>query len=365
MYESYYRMKTRAFENTADSELFFQSPQHKEAWYFLVQGITAREQFLLVIGDYGVGKTTLCAKLVSALKKNGIAPLAASPIASYQGLLKQILTFYLPDSTITEVGPAHDALIEYFEAQQQIRPLYVIIDDAHEMDVPTLSKLFSLAKCTRNGTPPLRLLLFAHSNFVQMLKWPDLEPLNQRIRMRFRLNPLDAEQTKEYIYFRLVNAGATGVPFFEPAAIERIFKFSQGVPRMINNVCEFCLMLGATGNQTVIDTSEVERAAAYLSPPAPAPPAPTAPSTGTDTREATGIAPQQAEPHPRRVTIKLTDAADADADLAATDEVDLLQTDELVRAVKVKPAEPKSMTVFILIIVVLLLALLASLYLRF
>jgi type II secretory pathway predicted ATPase ExeA len=262
-------MKTEPFINQPLPEIFFNSRPHKAAWQYLVSGINAREPFLLLYGGYGMGKTTLCLRLTQALKDEGKLPFVfvSTPIQTYSALLariaKSIGVVVNQNDTPTAV---HDSLFKSFEerGQNQRQGLIIIIDDAQEMDISTLNQLRLLANFNIDGFFPIRLLLFSHFSFQEKLKIDLMEPLNQRIKRRHYLQPLDFTETKEYIYFRLVKAGAPGVPCFEEKAIRTIFEFSKGAPRGINNVCDCCLLMGATQGLTVIDDSIVEKAIANI-----------------------------------------------------------------------------------------------------
>lgn len=155
-------------------------------------------------------------------------------------------------------------ILEVFEQQESPQAFFLILDDAQDLDADTLHNLRVFANFTCNGVFPFRLILFAHTSFLQLLKSPGLCSLDQRIKRRFHLTSPQPAETREYIYFRLLNSGARGRPFFEENAIHRIHSRSKGVPRLINNLCDACLLIGAGEELGAIDEGIVDRAGADL-----------------------------------------------------------------------------------------------------
>jgi|GEM_PF-3474520 len=273
MYCSFYGMKRKPFENSVNLDIYYSSPQHEEAWEFITQGIRSREQYLLLLGDYGVGKSTLATRLDEAMAKNGRIAyrVVPNPNCSSRAVLRLIASAFLPDGELASLSEEEiqDRMITFFQEAQRIRPVYVIFDDVHEADSHvTLPKLFSVSKITARGLPVIRWLFFAHSSFTQILQSRELQPLDQRIRRRFFLENFTLTHTKEYIYFRLYRAGAVGVPRFTPEAIQKIYDYSAGVPRLINNACDMALEVGASMNSMVIDGSIVAKALERMLPSA-------------------------------------------------------------------------------------------------
>ncbi len=266
MYKDFYRMKTEAFINQPLPEVFFNSKPHKEAWHYLVHGINSKEPFLLLSGEYGMGKTTLCLRLTQALKEGGKLPFVfvSTPTYNYSALLRRIASCFPIPVEQDDESTVQSLIFNYFEDHQDNKGLNIIVDDVQEMDISTLNKLRLLANFNIDGFFPIRLLLFSHFSFIDKLKIDLLQPLNQRIKRRFYLEPLSFPETKEYIYFRLVRAGAPGIPSFTEDAIQKIYSYSGGVPRGINNICDGCLLLGAGRGLTVIDGGVAAKAIDFI-----------------------------------------------------------------------------------------------------
>jgi general secretion pathway protein A len=265
MYKDFYGMKIEAFVNQPLPDMFFNSRSHKEAWHYLAYGINSKEPFMLLCGDYGMGKTTLCLRLVQSLKEVGRLPFVflSTPVYSYLGLLAKIAACLDVPLEQGDESSIQNAIVKSLEDRRDGNGMIIIFDDAHEVDLSVLSKARMLASFNIDGYFPIRLLLFSHLSFLDKLKSDPLLPLNQRIKRRFYLEPLDLFETKEYIYFRMVRAGAPGVPAFSDSAIQVIFDGSRGIPRNINNICDACLLVGATDKLHVIDDFVVSKALDY------------------------------------------------------------------------------------------------------
>ncbi len=265
MYYNFYGMKRSPFENSIDTDLFYSSPQHEAAWEFLIQGMRLREQYNLVLGEYGLGKSTLAVRLEKKLAEQGrvLYRVVPNPNCSYASILSLVASAYFSEETIApgNVENVQDLLIKHFQDSKPLKPIYMVFDDFHEADtVSTIPRLFSFSKIMIRNIPVIRWILFAHVDFARVLKAGVLQALDQRIRRRFLLEPFGLEHTKEYIYFRLYRSGAVGVPRFQPDAIQKIHEHSRGIPRMINNICDRSLQLGALSNSMIIDVGIVEKA---------------------------------------------------------------------------------------------------------
>jgi general secretion pathway protein A len=265
MYREFYQMKKDAFGIQPLPEVFFHSKTHKDAWYYLLYGMSSEEYFLLVTGDYGLGKTTLCLKIVQTLKKKGEIPFTyiSTPNYGFSKILQKVA------GDLGVAVPEEDSEIQYniyhyFEGNNSRKPMFILIDDSQYLDISLLGKLQLFANFNYNGFFPIRIILFAHTSFLEKLKSPQLEALGQRIKRRCHLHSLGLDETKEYIYFRLLKSGAPGVPAFTEDAVRGIFDVSKGVPRLINNLCDTCLLLGAMQKITTIDTPIVTHALEYV-----------------------------------------------------------------------------------------------------
>jgi type II secretory pathway predicted ATPase ExeA/cell division protein FtsN len=262
MYKEFYHMNTDPFGTLPQPDVFFDSKTHKEAWDYLLFGIESQEPFLLITGDYGMGKTMLCLRLIQNAEEliDRLFVYIPAPNYQYAAILAALAQRLALPQQYEDESSQQSLLYHYVSTQKTNSAYYIVIDDAQEMEVITLRKLQLLTNVNHNGFFPFRLILFAHTAFLDQLASPELRALDQRIRRRCRLSRFDFYETKQYIYFRLYKADAPGIPTFTDDAIRTIVSLSDGVPRLINNVCDACLMAGAARKLTVIDDSVVREA---------------------------------------------------------------------------------------------------------
>lgn len=263
MYNTYHLINKEPFLNKPSPSVFFDSSTHTRAWDFLKANIESEEPAVMVTGNYGVGKTVLCLKLVEELKQSGYSYVYVStPMQSYQEVLWGICAALGIDDGVSqdsEEEDLHRVIYKHVDANPDTR-LVIIVDDVQEHNSKTLNKIRLLANYTREGNYAIRLFLFGSPAFVQRLKALDMEPLDQRIKRRFEVQGLDFADTKEYIYFRLIHAGAKGSPFFMDDAIRLIVSATGGILRKTNNLCDMCLQIGASRGIEDIDRALVEEA---------------------------------------------------------------------------------------------------------
>ena len=262
MYEKYYHMKNKAFPGQPTPSVFFESPVHMGAMRFLRAGVEGQEPFLLVLGRYGMGKTLLGFRLAEYLKQEQVPHInVPTPVISYSKLLEQMIIKFGWTPRGNDEESLQNQLLQYVNVTdlggQQI---VIIMDEIQDYDVSTLVNIRMLSNYNVQGFYPFQFILCGHPSFARVLANSRLEALDQRIRRRYTLEPFDLEETREYIYFRLIQSGAEGRPYFPDAAIKLIHSKSGGIPRVINNICDTCLLIGASQNMDVIDEDLVREA---------------------------------------------------------------------------------------------------------
>ena len=271
MYKQFYLMEKEPFDIHPSPELFYKSNAHQNGWGYLFQGIKANEPILLVTGEYGTGKTLLCLRLVqllAALKKKNKLPSVylSTPTYDFSRVLEKIideLNISMDGVDATKESKLQQIIYDYFEAAadgDKNKYIYLVIDDAQDFSYSFINKLRLLCSYNVAGEFPIRLILFAHQDFFGMLNDKKNAAMAQRIRRIYRLSPLEFEETREYIYFRLTYSGASGAPVFDDDAIELIQTVSRGVPRLINNICDNCLLVASNERLNQIDAEMVTEA---------------------------------------------------------------------------------------------------------
>jgi type II secretory pathway predicted ATPase ExeA len=267
MYKEFYMMQKEPFDSHPSPEVFYKSETHRNCWNYLMHGIKANEPILLVEGDYGAGKTLLFLKLVTLLKRHKKRPAVWIPTPTYnysmmlEKIVEKLLGFPLENDAGYDEETLQKHIYEYFETESNEKKfVYIIIDDAQEFSVTFLNKLRLLASSNFNGQFPIRLIFFAHYSFSKLLDQKTLIALAQRIRRVYHLSGLNFEETREYIYFRLLYSGASGTPVFDDNAIHLIQQISKGRPRLINNLCDSCLIIASSEKKNLVDSEIVHKA---------------------------------------------------------------------------------------------------------
>lgn len=262
MYKDYYHLQTEPFSTHPNTGTFFISNTHKEAWYYLLFGIDTQEPFVVLTGEYGMGKTLLCLRLIKVLKEKGMPRVEYIPTSNegYGGILRRMASSLEISPVPEDEEILQDMIYERFRNDTENSRFYLIIDDAHELDTAVLTKLKHLSTFNHNEFFPVIMIFVGHPSFLQDLRTPALSSLNQRIKRRYHLARFSLEDTKNYIYFRLMKSGATGIPAFSDETILKVFEYSGGVPRLINNICDTCLLIGASRQLISIPPSVVDDA---------------------------------------------------------------------------------------------------------
>jgi len=262
MYKDYYHLQSDPFNSHPNTDTFFISETHKEAWYYLLFGIDTQEPFLLLTGEYGMGKTLLCLRLIKLLKEKGVPRVLYIPTCNegYGGILRLIASSLGITTTPEDEDILQDMIYERLRGDAENSRFYLIIDDAHELDPTILTKLKYLSTFNHNEFFPVIMIFMGHPSFLQDLRTPELSSLNQRIKRRYHLAKFSLQDTRNYIFFRLMKSGAAGVPSFPEETIRKIFEYSGGVPRLINNISDTCLLIGSAKELTSIPPAVVDLA---------------------------------------------------------------------------------------------------------
>ncbi|MCX7857681.1 MAG: AAA family ATPase [Deltaproteobacteria bacterium] len=259
MYEDFYGFKTKPFQLLPDPRLFFKSKKHEAALTYLEYGIYERTGFVLITGEVGTGKTTLLNYLLESLRKRKdvqIAFLSQTYLTPEEFLRTLCQEFSLPHH-----GRTKPELIEIFgnfliREYRLKRYVILIIDEAQNLPFETLEEIRMLSNLNAGAEHLLQIILVGQPTLRQKLQKDTLRQLAQRIEVSYHLEPLDMEETKEYIKFRLEKAGGPRDIFTEEA-IEEIYNYSKGIPRLINGVCNMCLVYGMADDIKKIDKDVV------------------------------------------------------------------------------------------------------------
>jgi len=257
MYLNFYGLTEKPFNLTPDSHFLFLSKKHKEALAHLRYGIQERKGFVLITGEIGAGKTTLCRALLKEMEKEYKIALILNPMLSPTGLLKAIVT----DLNIEYKGRTRQDLIQALDRYLiKGNDVVVVIDEAQNLSKTALEQIRLLGNLETENDKLLQLILIGQPELKKHLEKESLKQLKQRIAVRYHIRPLDQDETTFYIFHRLNVSGAAGKIKFKENALEKIFLYSHGVPRIINIICDYALTVGYIEESWIITNKMVERA---------------------------------------------------------------------------------------------------------
>ncbi len=265
MYLDYYGLTEPPFDITPNPRFLFYSAKHREAFNHLLYGIRERKGFVQLTGEVGAGKTTLCRALLEQLDGHFATALILNPVMSADELIKAIaIEFGLPVSGLDRLDTV--AVINQFLLQQVERgqDTVLIIDEAQDLTDELLEQVRLLSNLETDNRKLLQIVLLGQPELRDRLNNPRLRQLRQRITVRYHLLPLKRAEVNQYIQHRLVVSGAKGAPHFTQLALWRVYGYSQGVPRLVNAVCDKALLAGFVQQREQIDFRIIGRAVREL-----------------------------------------------------------------------------------------------------
>jgi len=265
MYLSFYGLREKPFNTTPDPRFLYPTPGHQEALAQLLYGVEERKGFLILTAEVGTGKTTLLQALLQRLNPDTKVAFVFNSLLPFEGILE----YALEDFGITTTGSSQAqrlfALNNFLiERRRTGQNTVLILDEAQNLDSKTLEQVRLLSNFETPTGKLLQLLLVGQPELHTKLQQPELRQLKQRIGLRCRLPVLTPEETRNYIRYRLRVAGAPDPALFSDRAATRISAYAGGIPRVINIVCDHCLLLGFAEQQRHIGPEIVEEAIEYL-----------------------------------------------------------------------------------------------------
>lgn len=259
MYHKYYGLKDSPFNMTPNSRFFFESAKHTEALSTLVYAIQERKGFVVITGDIGSGKTTVCRTLINKLDAKTQTALITNTHIGGKDLLMAILedlnVEYVPGSKSKLLSQLNDYLIQQLKNDQNV---VLIIDEAQNLSASVLEEVRMLSNLETESEKLIQIIFLGQPELKKKLALPKLEQLRQRIAVYYHLTPLTEEETKEYITHRLKVASETEREYFTAQAIKKIFEHSRGVPRLINQICDSALLNGFIYEKPTVDEALME-----------------------------------------------------------------------------------------------------------
>ena len=245
IYQEFYGLKEAPFSVTSDPNFLFFSRHHKEAFSHFLYGVKERKGFLQITGEIGTGKTTLCRALLDALDRKTKSAFILNPNLSARELLKAIIADFGMTSKARTRMELIDLLNQFLIQQlSEQNNVVLIIDEAQNLSPQVLEQVRMLSNLETHKEKLIQIALVGQPELRQKLEDPTLRQLRQRIGIRYHILPLEKDEVDQYIRHRLHVEGSNGRIQFTPKTVERIYQYSKGIPRLINMVCDKCLLAG-------------------------------------------------------------------------------------------------------------------------
>ena len=260
-YLDFYGLKTTPFTITPDPEFLYSSTSHKAAIENIFYGIEACMGFMLLIGEVGTGKTTLCRAILDKLEGKAETVYIINPSLTGVEIIQAILDdlgFEYPDDSSKKY--LLDRLNYFLLEVATEKPVVIIIDDAQTMTPEGLENLRLLSNLETDKKKLVQLVLAGQQELQELLSRPELRQLKQRIPICCQLDLIGYDELKQYISLRLFVAGDNGKINFSEAAIKEIYKASKGIPRLINIICDYALTAGYVSESYIIKKEHARRA---------------------------------------------------------------------------------------------------------
>ncbi|MEM8844268.1 MAG: AAA family ATPase [Pseudomonadota bacterium] len=263
MYLEYFGLNEKPFQITPDPRFLYMSRRHRDGFAHLLYGADEAGGFVLLTGEVGTGKTTLCRSALASITDNVRVALILNPKQSPEELIASIcdeLQVAYPKQ-VSSIKALIDRLNLYLlKAYGRGERIVVVIDEAQNLSFEVLEQVRLLTNLEVATQKLLQIILIGQPELQTMLSQPELRQLAQRITARFHLTPLTKEETGEYIAHRLKIAGVTR-EIFTKSAVREIYKLSRGIPRLINTLCERALIGAYGANLPLIKKDIVSNAA--------------------------------------------------------------------------------------------------------
>lgn len=267
MYEAFFGLNDKPFSLTPNPRYVFYSQQYREAEGQLLYGINNREGFMLVTGQPGTGKTTLCRDMMEKMDRDKVqSALIFNPFLNAHEMLAALLSeFGVTAPEKASRKELLDRLNQFLLAQLVLgKSCVAIFDEAQHLSSEFLEQIRVLSNLETEREKLLQIILVGQPELLDKIRTPQMAQLDQRVSIRCRLSYLNEQETDRYIHHRMNVAGARGQVRFEPKAIADIYRASNGVPRLINLVTDRALLAAYTDHSRDIGPAHVKKSVQAL-----------------------------------------------------------------------------------------------------
>jgi len=262
MYKHYFGLQDSPFSIAPNPQYLYMSTRHREALAHLLYGVKSDGGFILLTGEVGTGKTTVCRCLLAQIPSDVDIAMVLNPKQTALELLATICDeFNINYGTEASIKTLVDKLnLFLLDSHQAGRKAILIIDEAQNLAVDVLEQLRLLTNLETNQRKLLQIILLGQPELLSLLGQQELRQLSQRVTARFHLDALNSREVAEYIQHRITVAGGNQ-PLFTTASVRRIYRISGGIPRLINLICDRALLGAYVENQPRVNPAIVTKAA--------------------------------------------------------------------------------------------------------
>ncbi len=264
MYQEYFGLTRKPFSIVPDPRYVYMSHGHREALAHLMYGIKSDGGFVLLTGEVGTGKTTVCRRLLQMVPEDTDVAFILNPKLTVEELLESIcdefgITYPEGNESIKVfVGLINDYLLD---VHSRGRKAVLIIEEAQNLRPEVLEQVRLLTNLETNDHKLLQMIMLGQPELRDMLSQEGLRQLSQRITARYHLGPLAEDEVPEYVNFRLSAAGLIRGQLFPPPAMKKLYRLSKGVPRLINVLCDRALLGAYVQGKEHVDVKTLVSAA--------------------------------------------------------------------------------------------------------
>jgi general secretion pathway protein A len=265
MYERFYRLRERPFALTPDPDYLYPSRVHREALSYLRYGIETHAGFVVITGAIGSGKTTLLQTMLRGLDSQTTVARVMNTLLEPRELIEAAMIDLGLDADAKSKPAMLKTFGEFLVAERAAgRLVLLVIDEAQNLSLPALEEIRMLSNLETEKSKLLQIILIGQPDLRDKLDRPELEQLRQRITVSYHLEPLDADETWQYINHRLARASMGPAMEFPRQVTDRIHARSNGVPRLINVIADATLVFGYGEERSEIDVALIEEVIADL-----------------------------------------------------------------------------------------------------
>ncbi|HUA88512.1 MAG TPA: AAA family ATPase [Steroidobacteraceae bacterium] len=265
MYLELFKLKELPFRLSPDPQFLYLSKQHARAKAYMESTIWLTDGFVVITGEIGAGKTTVIESFLKELSPDVVvAQINQTQVTSIDFLQAVLVQFGFSPFKMRKaelISTLNTFLIEQHAAGRKV---LLIVDEAQNLTARVLEEVRLLSGVETTKDKVLRIILAGQPELNETLNSPKLEQLTQRVRLRFHLATLTESETRSYIEHRLEVAGASNRDLFAPDSFHQIYRYTGGVPRLINTLCDTAMMAAFTENRDHVRRADVENAAAEL-----------------------------------------------------------------------------------------------------